>query len=362
MRRDSLFYCVDAFLRTSRTPVAHLFIDVCDFGEVNMNATAAMQRAIELSKLGLGRTGSNPIVGAVIFNADGIIAEGFHQSGPHAEVVAINNAINAGKDLSGSSIAVTLEPCNHHGKTPPCTDAIINAGIKEVIYAVTDPNHLAAGGAAALGNAGITVQSGILKSEAAFANRGWLNFIKNNRPYFTWKIATTLDGKIAASDGSSKWISNEASRNYVAQLRNQSDAILVGTGTVIADNPNLVSENKALRVAVGNRDIAANLNIKDDRAPFYHHQDQDLSSLSANLLNRGIVNVLVEAGPTLGTALIKAGLIDEIAIFTAPKLLGAGASFINDLGISNISDALELELIESANFEGDLFSRYRVVK
>ena len=327
-----------------------------------MNATAAMQRAIELSKLGLGKTGSNPIVGAVIFNQSGIIAEGFHQSGPHAEVVAINNAKNTGKDLTGTSIAVTLEPCSHHGKTPPCTEAIINSGIKEVFYAVTDPNQIAAGGGETLRIAGITVQSGILESEAAFANRGWLNFIKNNRPYFTWKIATTLDGKIAASDGSSKWISNEASRNYVAELRNQSDAILVGTGTVIADNPNLVSENKALRVAVGDREIAPNLNINDERAPFYHHQSQDLNSLSTNLFNRGIVNVLVEAGPKLGTALLKAGLIDEIAIFTAPKLLGAGASFINDLGISNISEALELKLIESANFEGDLFSRYRVVK
>jgi diaminohydroxyphosphoribosylaminopyrimidine deaminase/5-amino-6-(5-phosphoribosylamino)uracil reductase len=330
-----------------------------------MNATAAMQRAIELSKLGLGKTGSNPIVGAVIFNSDEIIAEGFHISGPHAEVVAISNAIGSGKDLSNAAIAVTLEPCNHHGKTPPCTEAIIKSGLKEVFYAVTDPNKEASGGAAALSSAGITVQSGILENEAAFTNRGWLNFIKNNRPYFTWKIAATLDGKVAATDGSSKWITNEISRKHVQQLRAVSDAILVGTGTVLADNPNLIPEgfeNRPLRVAVGNREIPANLNINDDRAPFYHHQSQDLNGLSTQLKQREIVNVLVEAGPKLGSAILAASLIDEIAIFTAPKLLGAGSSFIENLGISNIEQALNLKLIESANFEGDLFNRYQVVK
>ena len=324
-----------------------------------MNATAAMQRAIELSQFGLGKTKGNPIVGAVIFNESGIISEGFHQSGPHAEVVAINNAK---ADLNGASIAITLEPCNHHGKTPPCSDALIAAGFKEVFYATSDPNEIAAGGAEKLKAAGIKVKSGILEREATFANRAWLNSIANQRPYFTWKIATTLDGKTAASDGSSKWISNEASRKYVAQLRNQSDAILVGTNTVINDDPNLVSENKALRIAVGNREIASGAKIADDRAPFYHHKSQDLASLINELNKREIVSVLVEAGATLGTALLKAGLIDEIAIFTAPKLLGTGASFIADLGITNIASAIELKHIDSQNFAGDLFNRYQVVR
>ena len=324
-----------------------------------MNATAAMQRAIELSQFGLGKTKGNPIVGAVIFNESGIISEGFHQSGPHAEVVAINNAKS---DLSSASIAITLEPCSHHGKTPPCTDALISAGIKEVFYATSDPNEIASGGGAKLKAAGIKVTSGILESEATFANRAWLNSIANQRPYFTWKIATTLDGKTAASDGSSKWISNEASRQYVAQLRNQSDAILVGTNTVINDDPNLVSENQALRVAVGNREIPNGAKIADDRAPFYHHKSQDLASIINELKKREIVSVLVEAGATLGTALLKAGLIDEIAIFTAPKLLGTGASFISDLGITNIANAVELKLIESQSFAGDLFNRYQVVR
>ena len=324
-----------------------------------MNATAAMQRAIELSQFGLGKTKGNPIVGAVIFDESGIISEGFHQSGPHAEVVAIEKAK---RDLTGASIAITLEPCNHHGKTPPCSDALINAGIKNVYYAVSDQNEIASGGGAKLKAAGINVTAGVLEAQAAFANRAWLASIANKRPYFTWKIATTLDGRTAASDGSSKWISNELSRQYVAELRNQSDAILVGTGTVINDDPNLVSENQALRVAVGNRDIPNGAKISDNRAPFYHHQSRDFSTLINELQKRNIVSVLVEAGSTLGSKLIRAGLIDEIAIFTAPKILGAGNSFVSDLGITNIAGAKKLNLIESKQFEGDLFNRYQVVR
>jgi diaminohydroxyphosphoribosylaminopyrimidine deaminase/5-amino-6-(5-phosphoribosylamino)uracil reductase len=148
----------------------------------------------------------------------------------------------------------------------------------------------------------------------------------------------------------------------VATLRNQSDAILVGTGTVVTDDPNLVSDNQALRIAVGNREIPATAKIKDNRAPFYHHQSQDLTALAKALHNQNIVNVLVEAGPTLGTALFKAGLIDELAIFTAPKLLGSGQSFIDDFGTKTISEALQLKLIESKEFDGDIFNRYQVVK
>jgi diaminohydroxyphosphoribosylaminopyrimidine deaminase / 5-amino-6-(5-phosphoribosylamino)uracil reductase len=324
-----------------------------------MNATAAMQRAIELSQFGLGKTKGNPIVGAVIFDESGIISEGFHQSGPHAEVVAIENAK---RDLTSASIAITLEPCNHRGKTPPCADALIAAGIKNVFYAVSDPNEIASGGGAKLKAAGINVTAGVLATEAAFANRAWLASIANKRPYFTWKIATTLDGRTAASDGSSKWISNELSRQYVAELRNQSDAILVGTGTVINDDPNLVSENQALRIAVGNRTIPNGAKINDTRAPFFHHQSRDFSALITELQKRNVVNVLVEAGRTLGSELLKAGLIDEIAIFTAPKILGAGNSFVSDLGITNIAGAKELNLIESKQFDGDLFNRYQVVR
>jgi len=327
-----------------------------------MNATVAMQRAIELSRLGLGKTKGNPIVGAVIFNETGIISEGFHQSGPHAEVVAINNAK---VDLTGASIAVTLEPCNHHGKTPPCTDALINSGIKSVYFAVTDPNAEAAGGAAKHRAAGLNIESGLLEKEAAFENRAWLSAFKNSRPYFTWKVAITVDGKIAAKDGSSKWISNEESRKYVAQMRSESDAILVGTGTVLADNPNLIPEqfeNRPLRVVVGERKIPDSAKVRDDRAEFFHHQSRDLMALAAALHKREIRSVLVEAGPALGSALIKAGLIDELAVFTAPKLLGEGPSFLGAIGIDSIDKALQLTPFESKTFGTDSFTRYQLIK
>jgi diaminohydroxyphosphoribosylaminopyrimidine deaminase/5-amino-6-(5-phosphoribosylamino)uracil reductase len=325
-----------------------------------MNANVAMQRAIEISRLGLGNTKGNPIVGAVIFNESGIISEGFHQSGPHAEVVAINNAK---VDLTGASIAVTLEPCNHHGKTPPCTDALISSGIKSIYFAVTDPNAEAAGGAAKLRAAGLSVESGILEKNAAFENRAWLSAIKNARPYFTWKVAITIDGKIAAKDGSSKWISNEESRKYVAQMRAESDAILVGTGTVLSDDPNLVPEgfdNRPLRVVVGNRAIPSSTKVKDNRAELFHHQSRDLAELTSVLNKKEIRSVLVEAGPALGSAMLKAGLIDELAIFTAPKILGDGQSFIEPIGIDSIADALELKPIENKTFEMDSFTRYQV--
>lgn len=327
-----------------------------------MNATAAMQRAIEISQLGLGKTNGNPIVGAVIFNESGIISEGFHQSGPHAEIVAIENAK---EDLNGASIAVTLEPCNHHGKTPPCTEALIQSGIKNIYFAVSDPNKLAAGGADKLRSAGLIVESGLLETEATFANRAWLHAIKQSRPYFTWKVAITIDGRIAAKDGSSKWITNQDSRDFVAKLRSESDCILVGTGTVIADDPNLVPEgfdNRPLRVIVGNREIPANAKVKDDRAEFFHHQSRDLMALVAALHKREIRSVLVEAGPTLGSALIKAGLIDELAVFTAPKLLGEGASFLGAIGIDSIDKALQLEPIQSKTFGTDFFTRYQFIK
>ena len=174
---------------------------------------AFMQRAIALSENALGRTAPNPIVGAVIIGADGsVIAEGFHDraiSNDHAEVVALKSA---GDRAKGAIMYVTLEPCNHTGTTGPCTQAIIDAGIATVVYAVSDPNTVAAGGAATLTAAGIEVMAGVGEDEAAHSNRAWLTKILKGRPFITWKVAATLDGKVAASDAPSKWITNEASR------------------------------------------------------------------------------------------------------------------------------------------------------
>ncbi|MFZ9781048.1 MAG: bifunctional diaminohydroxyphosphoribosylaminopyrimidine deaminase/5-amino-6-(5-phosphoribosylamino)uracil reductase RibD, partial [Candidatus Nanopelagicaceae bacterium] len=209
-----------------------------------INAESAMRRANEISKLGLGKSSPNPIVGAVIVGNDGQIAgEGFHHSqdgGKHAEVVALSKA---GQRARGATLFVTLEPCNHMGKTPPCTEAIVAAGIKKVVFAVSDPNPIAHGGAQSLTDAGIIVEPGLLKDEVAFTNRAWLKKIKSSHPYITIKIAASLDGKVAALDGSSKWITSEISRSDVAILRSQCDAIVTGTGTVLADNPSLTVRN-----------------------------------------------------------------------------------------------------------------------
>jgi diaminohydroxyphosphoribosylaminopyrimidine deaminase/5-amino-6-(5-phosphoribosylamino)uracil reductase len=321
-----------------------------------------MKRAIELARAGLGKTGSNPIVGAVIFDQSGIIGEGFHQSGPHAEVVAINSAV---RGTVGASIAVTLEPCSHFGKTPPCVDAILTAGISKVYYAVSDPNEEAAGGAQRLREAGVEVESGLLEHEASDANRFWIHAMKTARPFFTWKIASTLDGRIAAADGSSKWITSQISRDYVAVMRSQSDAILVGTGTVISDDPALLPHGysqRPLRVVVGAREIPSGSHVCDGQAELLHLRSRDFTELASTLHARGIRSVLVEAGPTLGSAMLQAGMIDEIALFTAPKILGAGRSFIDDIGIATIGDALELEALQRLEFGGDSFVRYALGK
>ena len=327
--------------------------------------TAAMQRAVLLAAQGAGRTGSNPVVGAVIIDAHGkVISEGFHAGGDHAEVVAIKNAPSIPVN---STIVVTLEPCNHTGKTGPCTEAIIDAGIKNVIFALRDPNPVATGGRARLEAAGINVIEGLLINEARFVNRAWLSVVEKRRPLFIWKVAATLDGKSAAADGTSKWITCPESRTYVTGLRRRSDAILVGTGTVIADDPELIPHDDAgdtnpLRVVVGERSIPAGAKILDSRAETLHHQSRDFDTLIEELMNRGIKEVLVEAGPQLATVMFKAGLIDEIILIQAPTFLGSGRSFIGDLGITTLADRADLQLISHAQIGTDLAMHLKVGK
>ena len=272
-----------------------------------MDYTVVMQRAIALSQKGLGKTSPNPIVGAVIVNSDGqIIAEGFHdrmKSPDHAEVVALNAA---GVKAKGATIVVTLEPCNHTGATGPCSEAIVNAGISKVVYAVKDPNKKAAGGAQSLREMGVQVESGVLESEAAYANRAWLTKIEKSRPFFTWKVATTLDGKVAAVDGTSQWISNEKSRNDVQILRRHSDAILVGTNTVITDDPHLIPRGdfpgftaNPLRVVCGEQQLPPTSKIFDESATTLLVKTKNLTVLVEELNKTGANHVLVEAGPTL---------------------------------------------------------------
>jgi diaminohydroxyphosphoribosylaminopyrimidine deaminase/5-amino-6-(5-phosphoribosylamino)uracil reductase len=318
-----------------------------------------LKRANELACLGLGKTGSNPIVGAVVVDSTGkIIGEGFHKSGPHAEVVALEQA---GQSAKGATLYVTLEPCNHHGKTGPCTEAIIKADIAKVIYAVRDPNSLASGGARALEAAGIEVVFNGDVSEITYSNRAWLHKIKNNRPYFIWKIATTLDGRTAAIDGSSKWITGEESRAEVSKLRSESSAILIGTATALADNPNLIPrdikttrETNPIRIVMGLREIPSDFNLHNDAAETVFLPSHDFSELLKLCAEGDFNQVFVESGSELGTALLKAGLIDELIIFQAASLLGSGLSFIGDLGATNIKEKMDFLIRDVAQFGNDL--------
>jgi diaminohydroxyphosphoribosylaminopyrimidine deaminase / 5-amino-6-(5-phosphoribosylamino)uracil reductase len=335
-----------------------------------MDYTVAMQRAIALSQKGLGKSSPNPIVGAVIINSDGqIIAEGFHDrmsSPDHAEVVALKAV---GAQAKGATMVVTLEPCNHTGATGPCSKAIADAGISKVVYAVKDPNKKATGGAQALRDQGLQVEGGVLESEAAYANRAWLTKIEKNRPFFTWKVATTLDGKIAATDGTSQWISNEKSRNDVQILRRQADAILVGTNTVITDDPHLIPRGdfqgftaNPLRVVCGEQQLPPTSKIFDEAATTLLVRTKDLNDLVEELNKTGVNHVLVEAGPTLATAMLKQGLLDELVIYQAPSLLGQGKSFVADFGATTIKELLALDHIATEVLDGDVKSTYALGK
>jgi diaminohydroxyphosphoribosylaminopyrimidine deaminase/5-amino-6-(5-phosphoribosylamino)uracil reductase len=318
-----------------------------------------LKRANELACLGLGLTGSNPIVGAVVVGIDGaIIGEGFHKSGPHAEVVALEQA---GQSAKGATLFVTLEPCNHQGKTGPCTEAIIKAGIAKVVYAVRDPNPLASGGAKALEAAGIEVVLNSDVSEISNCNRAWLHKVRTNRPYFIWKIATTLDGRTAAIDGSSKWITGEESRAEVSKLRSESSAILIGTATALTDNPNLIPrvletsrQSNPVRIVMGLREIPNDFNLHNDAAETVFVRSHDFSELLEFCSERDFNQVFVESGSELGTALLKADLIDELVIFQAASLLGSGQSFIGDLGATNISEKVDFVIRAVAQFGNDL--------
>jgi diaminohydroxyphosphoribosylaminopyrimidine deaminase / 5-amino-6-(5-phosphoribosylamino)uracil reductase len=329
---------------------------------------AFMQRAIALSENGLGRTAPNPIVGAVIVTADGsVIAEGFHdrhKSADHAEVVALKIA---GEKARGATMYVTLEPCNHTGTTAPCTQAIIDAGIKSVVYAVADPNIVAAGGAAALKAAGIEVVAGVGEDEASYSNRAWLTKILQGRPFITWKVAATLDGKVAASDATSKWITNDASRADVQKVRRSVDAIMVGTQTVIADNPYLVPHDGAatknpLRIVCGTQELPKSANVFNDAAQTKVIASKDLKVIAAEVLATGVNHIVLESGPTLATAMLQAGMLDELMLYQGASVLGAGKSFVADLGISTIENAMSMQRISTETFGDDVKTVYRIAK
>jgi diaminohydroxyphosphoribosylaminopyrimidine deaminase/5-amino-6-(5-phosphoribosylamino)uracil reductase len=316
-----------------------------------------------LSLQGLGVSTPNPNVSAAIYGADGsLISDGFHNrkvSVDHAEVVALKKAGSAAR---GATMVVSLEPCAHTGTTPPCVQAIIDAGIAKVIYAVADPNPLAAGGAQKLADAGIAVEYRE-SAELTFVQRAWLHKERTGRPLMVWKVATTLDSKVAASDGTSQWITGPESREDVQVLRAQSDAILIGTNTALVDNPHLIPrghEARPVRVICGEQEVPATNKVFDNEARTISVKSKSIPELIKVLSDEGFNQVLVEAGPTLGSALMASGKIDELIIYQAPKMLGAGKEFVSHLGISTLDDFLELELLSVQPFGSDIKSHYLV--
>ncbi|WP_031517622.1 bifunctional diaminohydroxyphosphoribosylaminopyrimidine deaminase/5-amino-6-(5-phosphoribosylamino)uracil reductase RibD [Streptomyces sp. NRRL F-5123] len=350
--------------------------------------TDAMRRAVALSARAVGATAPNPVVGCVILDAAGRPAgEGWHRraGGPHAEIHALDAA---GAAARGGTAVVTLEPCNHTGRTGPCAQALVAAGISRVVYAVADPSPAASGGAATLRAAGVDVEGGLLAAEAEAVNTAWLTSVRRGRPYVLWKYAATLDGRIAAADGSSRWITSEESRADVHRLRAQADAVVVGSGTLLADDPHLAVRGtdgavQPLRVVVDTRArIRPTARVLDGAAPTLvavakdadtaHLDSQDLvrlpyapgpaggprgldvTALLAELHARGIRSVLLEGGPTLAGAFVAAGAVDTVVGYLAPALLGSGPGALGPAGISTLAQALRLDVTDVARLGPDL--------
>jgi diaminohydroxyphosphoribosylaminopyrimidine deaminase / 5-amino-6-(5-phosphoribosylamino)uracil reductase len=312
----------------------------------------AMRRALELSARGPA-TGQNPQVGCVILSDSGAtLAEGWHRGAgtPHAEVDALSHL--APGAARGAIAVVTLEPCNHTGHTGPCTGALLDAGIGSVFYATHDPNPVAGGGEERLRAAGVQVVGGVLAEEVSEAMREWLAATRSHRPYVTAKWAASLDGRVAAADGSSRWITGETARAHAHRQRTAVDAILVGTGTVLADDPSLTARaadgtllaHQPIPVVIGERAIPAGAKILAHPEPVIVAAGRDLHGILADLFSRGIRRVLVEGGPTLTSAFASAGLVDEYLIYLAPTLIGGPRTAIGDIGVGAIGDQRRLSI------------------
>jgi diaminohydroxyphosphoribosylaminopyrimidine deaminase/5-amino-6-(5-phosphoribosylamino)uracil reductase len=339
---------------------------------VTIDDTTAMRRAVALSASGAGATYPNPSVGCVVVDAAGtVVGEGRTADGgrPHAEVVAL---AAAGDRARGGTAFVTLEPCAHTGGTPPCVEALVAAGVARVVVAVRDPHPLAAGGAEALRAHGIEVEVGLLADEAGYAQRAWLHAIRTGHPYVTWKFAATLDGRTAAADGTSRWITGPDARADVHRLRATADTILAGVGTVLADDPQLTvrdpdgtpAARQPLRVVVDSRGrTPADARVLDGTAPTLivtaaDHPGTDgrvdLAALLKSLYDDGRRHVVVEGGATLAGGLVSAGLVDEVVAYLAPALLGAGTSALEGAGITTIGGALRLDVHDVARVGADV--------
>ncbi|WSL57800.1 bifunctional diaminohydroxyphosphoribosylaminopyrimidine deaminase/5-amino-6-(5-phosphoribosylamino)uracil reductase RibD [Streptomyces sp. NBC_01725] len=350
----------------------------------------AMRRAVTLAARALGATSPNPIVGCVILDAAGQPAgEGFHQraGGPHAEIHALRAA--GGRAVGGTAY-VTLEPCDHTGRTGPCSRALTEAGIARVVYAVGDPDPRATGGAQTLRAAGVRVEQGLLADEAEAGNAAWLTSVRLGRPHVLWKYAATLDGRIAAADATSRWITSGESRADVHRLRAEADAVVVGSGTARADDPHLAVRGvegavQPLRVVVdtGATAVRPGARVLDGAGPTLIAVADDadtthlkaagpggapvdvlrlpraerglsVPALLAGLHARGVRSVLLEGGPTLAGAFVAAGAVDKVVGYLAPVLLGAGPAALGDAGITTLTGALRLRMTGTERVGPDL--------
>ncbi len=345
-----------------------------------MSDEAYIERAIGLAERGRGLVSPNPMVGAVVVSDGRIVGEGWHEGpgNPHAEVVALREA---GERARGATLYTSLEPCDHHGRTPPCSEAIVRAGVSRVVSAIRDPNPVVDGrGFAALEAAGVEVRAGVLEDAAARQNKAFLKHVRTGLPFVVWKAAASLDGKVAARDGSSRWVTGEAARADVHRMRAWADAIVVGAGTALTDDPSLTVREPGyagrppLRVVVDARGrVAARGDLFDDAAPTLvattelapadRHEEWaaagaevvrfeseadgvPLDELAGHLGKRDVQGVLLEGGPTLAWAAVEDGIVDEVVVYLAPKLIGGveAPGVLGGRGVAPVSNALPLRI------------------
>jgi diaminohydroxyphosphoribosylaminopyrimidine deaminase/5-amino-6-(5-phosphoribosylamino)uracil reductase len=323
----------------------------------------AMRRAVELAARGPAND-PNPQVGCVLLSATGdLLAEGWHRGRgtAHAEVDALSKLADPGL-AAGATAVVTLEPCNHVGTTGPCSEALISAGVARVVYAVADPGVKSSGGGARLREAGVAVSAGLEAESATELILPWLSYVRRGTPFVTVKWASSLDGRAAAADGTSQWITGEAARADVHRRRSDSGAIAVGTGTVLADDPSLTArmpdgglfERQPVPVVIGTRAVPDDAAVLRHPAGHLGYATHDLAEVLSALGDRGIRTLFVEGGPTLASAFLGAGLADEVLVYLAPTLLGGPRTALSELGVGTIDDQLRLRLVSADRIGDDL--------
>lgn len=360
-------------------------------GGTKISHSIFMRRALALASLGLRKTSPNPMVGCVIVKEGSIIGEGWHHQfgGPHAEIEALNDAISHGHDVRGSSVYVTLEPCSHYGKTPPCANRLVSEGVHEVIIAMTDPNPKVNGrGISILREAGIKVTSAgpEFESEAKNLNRGFVFVQRYSRPFVHLKAAVSLDGRMCLSNGSSKWLTGILSRTKAHEIRSENDAVLVGAGTVLSDNPELtvrhVSGINPLRVVLDSRLttppdskiighdgkclILTGYHAGYDREESLRNSGAEIQRLSTtpngridlhealrHLAERGVLTVMAEGGPEVLGGLLREGLGDYMSVFISPRVLGEGRGININSGFETVSEAPVLRDIKTSRLGED---------